>query len=134
ASKLAAAQAPVLAKAQGYLSAAAEAVQTEANAAPKAGTRLRIANLPQAIANAVARLAMERSLDPNFLGQWTAAVLSGVNDEHDLLHPLAIAALSEKTAGGTAEASDSHAALPLPRRGGEGRGEGEQAVGEHPTF
>jgi cytochrome c553 len=48
ASKLSAARAPVLSKVKDYLSAASEAAKTSTNAAPKAGMRLRVAELPQA--------------------------------------------------------------------------------------
>jgi len=87
--KLSAAQAPVLAKAKDYLSAASEAATAESNAAPKAGVRLRASSLPPAITNAVARLSAEHSLDPYILGQWTVAVLNAVNDPANPLHPLA---------------------------------------------
>ncbi len=88
-SKLSAAQAPVLSKVKDYLSAAAEAAKTETNAPPKAGGRLRASALPQAITEAVGRLAAEHSLDTNILGQWTVAILNAVNDSGDALHPLA---------------------------------------------
>lgn len=87
--KLSTAQAPVLAKVKDYLAVAAEAATAETNAAPKAGVRLRVSSLPQAITNVVARLAAEHSLDTNTLGQWTVAVLNAVNDPADPLHPLA---------------------------------------------
>ena len=96
-SKLSAAQAPVLAKVKDYLTAASEAAKTETNAAPKAGVRLRSSSLPQAITNAVGRLAAEHSLDTNILGQWTVAVLNAVNDEADALHPLATAVFAKES-------------------------------------
>lgn len=92
--KLPTAQAPVLARVQDYLAAAAEAAKSETNAIPKAGVRLSSAALPQAITNAVGRVATEHALDTNILAQWTVAMLNAVNDPADPLHALAAAALT----------------------------------------
>ena len=102
--KIAAAEAPVLGRLKDYLVAAATAAGT--NAAPKAGTRLAAAALPGPVTEAVARLAAEHSLATNVLAHWTAALLTAVNDEHDLLHPLAQAARGTSgNAGGEAPAT-----------------------------
>jgi len=116
ASTILAAQAPVLSKVKDYLCAASEVARTESNAAPKAGVRLRASGLPQAIMEAVGRLAAECALEPNILGQWTAAVLNAVHDKADALHPFATAALTNESLIEKTNVQSSEAGLPAGAR------------------
>ena len=110
--KISDAQAPVLSELKNYLSAASEAAKADTNAAPKAGARLRPAQFPQSIREAVAGLAVGHSLNTNILGFWTAALLNAVNDSSDALNPLAAAVFSKESRREKVDARRSEIGLP----------------------
>ncbi len=86
-----AAQQPVLGRLREFLTAAVEVATTATtatNGTAPVGTRLRLAEFSPSLLQALGRISVRDRLDPIVLGQWTAAVVSAVNDPEDVLFRL----------------------------------------------
>ncbi|MSU35641.1 MAG: DUF1553 domain-containing protein [Pedosphaera sp.] len=109
---LSASHTPVLSELPEYLSAAATAAVDATNITLKAGVRLYPSQFTPSLSALVERLATERSLDSQLLGQWTAALVSARQDPDDLLHPYA--RMTQPEAGSQLPAAVGAVELGLP--------------------